>query len=85
MAVTVMTKKSGRPLVTGLVGVSTITCREKTVLLSPGFWAAEETKTLVNGGKRVLIPLRAGQSLAEEKEKEGLVMKGRAVPVILNH
>lgn len=30
IAVTVMTKKSGRPLVTGLVGVSTITCRDKT-------------------------------------------------------
>lgn len=28
MAVTVITKKSGRPLVTGLVGVSTITCRQ---------------------------------------------------------
>lgn len=29
MAVTVMTKKRGRPLVIGLVGVSTITCRQK--------------------------------------------------------
>lgn len=27
MAVTVMTKNSGRPLVTGLVGVSMISCR----------------------------------------------------------
>lgn len=36
------------------------------------------------GGKRMLTPLRAGQSLAEEKGKEGLVMEGRAVPVILN-
>lgn len=29
MAVTVMTKNNGRPLVTGLVGVSTITCRRE--------------------------------------------------------
>lgn len=52
IAVTVMTKKSGRPLVTGLVGVSTITCREKkTILLTTGFQAAEDTKPLVMGEK----------------------------------
>ena len=31
MAVTVMTKNSGRPLVTGLVGVSIISCRKQRV------------------------------------------------------
>jgi hypothetical protein len=35
MAVTVMTKKSGSPLVTGLVGVSMINCSEKRALVKP--------------------------------------------------
>ena len=35
MAVTVMTKNSGRPLVTGLVGVSIISCKEERVVESP--------------------------------------------------
>lgn len=64
-----MTKKSGRPLVTGLVGVSTITCREKSVLLTTGFQAAEENAG--NRGKRVLGTLGVSHSPAEEGGKEG--------------
>lgn len=86
IAVTVMTKKSGRPLVTGLVGVSTITCREKNpnVLLTTGFQAAEETKTSGNGGKRVLSPLRAEPSRGGRKGRGTREGRAQTSPGVLS-
>lgn len=70
MAVTVMTKNKGRPLVTGLVGVSTITWWEKEAHAVLGH----------NTAHMKAAPLAARKSTQDKQEQEVSVCGLSAAP-----
>lgn len=66
-----MTKKSGRPLVTGLVGVSTITCRDKTYCCLKPVVSRRKKNSGRETKKGAHATEGVSHSPAEEEGKEG--------------
>lgn len=71
MAVTVMTKKRGRPLVIGLVGVSTITCGQKEHTGDNLLSGSRRNKSSGHWCKRVLGTLGCKVYYRTPAQKEG--------------